>query len=177
MSFDKLDLNLFVAGELEIITASKTKNSEKQGRLDLLKKLMYLSSSYEVSVIRSLYAAVLREVELGHLNWGEEFQYVESAILAKSKIKTKGYSDSFQFRPKPGYTLPKDAPSSAVYNDENIWYCPKFQSNKCSHKSSHVINVKGKSRFAKHVCATCWLTDKKELPHAECSSSCPHQSN
>lgn len=75
MSFDKFDLNLFVAGELEITTASKTKKSEKKGRLDLLKKLMYLSSSYKVSAIKLLYAAVWREVELGHLNWGEEFQY------------------------------------------------------------------------------------------------------
>lgn len=57
MSFDKLDFNLFIAGELEIISDTKTGNSERKGRLELLKKLMYLSNSYEFSTIKSLYAA------------------------------------------------------------------------------------------------------------------------
>ena len=175
MSFDKLDLNLFVAGELEIISSSKTENLERKGRLNLLKKLMYLSSSYEVLVIKSLYAAVLREVELGHLNWGEDFSYVESAVLQKTKMKSKNTSESFQFRPKPAYNLPKEFSSNSSTPEEKIWYCAKYQSNKCSQRSSHVVTVKGKFRMAKHVCATCYLKDKKELSHPECSSACPHQ--
>ena len=58
--------------------------------------------------------------------------------------------------------MPKENSSSAAYEEKN-WYCPKYQSNKCTHKSSHVINVKGEYRFAKHVCATGWLSDKKNL--------------
>lgn len=173
LAFDKLDFNLFVAGELEIISSSKTGSLERKGRIELLKKLMYLSSSFEYQIIKSLYAAVLREVELGHLNWGEDFQYVESAVLQKSKGKYKS-NESFQFRPKPGYSLPKEGSSSPASEDK-VWYCPKYQSNKCSHKSSHVISFKGKSKMAKHVCATCYVTDKKELSHPECSSACPHQ--
>ena len=73
----------------------------------------------------------MREVELGHLDWGEDFQYVESAVLAKSKINVKSGSNSFQFRPKPGYNLLKEGSSSSA-SDEKSWYCPKFQSNKCS---------------------------------------------
>ena len=175
MSFDKLDFNLFVAGELEIISDIKTGNLKRKGRLELLKKLMYLSNSYEFTIVKSLYAAVLREVELGHLDWGEDFSYVESAVLTKNKIKSKGASDSVQFRPKPSYSLPKEISSSSAEN--KVWYCQKFQSNKCSQKTSHAINVKGKSRFAKHMCATCYLADKKELAHPECSTACPHQNN
>ena len=47
-SFDKLDSNLFVAGELEIISDQKTREVERMGRLNLLKKIMYLSTSYEL---------------------------------------------------------------------------------------------------------------------------------
>ena len=175
MSFDKLDFNLFVAGELEIISDIKTGNLERKGRLELLKKLMYLSNSYEFTIVKSLYAAVLREVELGHLDWGEDFSYVESAVLTKNKIKSKGASDSVQFRPKPSYSLPKEISSSSAEN--KVWYCQKFQSNKCSQKTSHAIIVKGKSKFAKHICATCYLADKKELAHPECSTACPQQNN
>ena len=65
LSFDKLDLNMFVAGELEIISDQKTREVERMCRLNLLKKIMYLSSSYEFTVLKSLYAACLREIELG----------------------------------------------------------------------------------------------------------------
>ena len=65
LSFDKLDLNLFVAGELEIISDKKTREVERMGRLNLLKKIMYLSTSYEFTVLKSLNAACLREIELG----------------------------------------------------------------------------------------------------------------
>ena len=51
LSFDKLDLNLFVAGELEIISDQKTREVERMGRLNLLKKIMYLSMSYKFTVL------------------------------------------------------------------------------------------------------------------------------
>ena len=65
LSFEKLDINLFVAGEIEIISDKRTKEIEKNGRMELLKKIMYLSTSYEFTVLKSYYAAVLREIELG----------------------------------------------------------------------------------------------------------------
>ena len=61
MAFDKLDLNLFVAGELEIITGVRTRNKERNGRLDLLKKTMYVTTSYAFPTLKSYYAAVLRD--------------------------------------------------------------------------------------------------------------------
>lgn len=83
VTFDKLDLNLFVAGELEIITDVRTKDKEKDGRLNLLKKIMYLSTSYDFNTLKSYYAAVLREIELGKKSWSDDFQYIEAAILSK----------------------------------------------------------------------------------------------
>jgi hypothetical protein len=64
VSFEKLDFNLFIAGELEIVCSSKISRQEKQGRLNLFKKkLMYLNSSYEFVVTKSLNASKLREIE------------------------------------------------------------------------------------------------------------------
>ena len=94
LSFDKLDLNLFVAGELEIISDKKTREVERMGRLNLLKKIMYLSTSYEFIVLKSLYAACLREIELGKKSWADDFQYIESAILTKHTPKGASRSNS-----------------------------------------------------------------------------------
>jgi hypothetical protein len=69
--------------------SSRTGKSEKEGRLDLLKKLMYLNSSYDYATIKAVYAAILREIELCHGNWSDDFQYVESAVLARHNRKAK----------------------------------------------------------------------------------------
>jgi hypothetical protein len=49
---------------------------KKEGSLNLLKKLMYLNSSYDFSAIKGVYAAILSELELGHDTWSDDFQYV-----------------------------------------------------------------------------------------------------
>ena len=54
LSFEKLDINLFVAGEIEIISDKRTKEIEKNGRMELLKKIMYLSTSYEFAVLNHI---------------------------------------------------------------------------------------------------------------------------
>lgn len=68
VSFENLEFNLFkrVAGKLEIVVSTNTSNAEKEGRLNLLTKLMYLNSSYDYTAFKAVYAAILREIELGH---------------------------------------------------------------------------------------------------------------
>ena len=49
--------------------------------------------------------------------------------------------------------------------------------NKCAHKSTHTLIVKGRMRMAQHIRASCWQKDSKKLEHPECSSACPHSVN
>ena len=60
--------------------------------------------------------------------------------------------------------------------EERVWFCSAYQRNKCNHKSNHMQVVKGKMRLASHICASCWIKDKKKLDHPECSTACPHLS-
>ena len=177
ISYDKLEMNLFVAGELEIISSSRIKKGEKKARISLLKKLMYLSTTYEFVTVKSLYAAIVREIELGHIKWGDDYQYVESAILSRNKEKggLSHNSEKMQLRPKPSYEHPTRA-NTHLAEAPKLFFCAKYQRNKCEFKASHSMVVNGKSKWAKHVCASCWLKDKKELAHPECSSACPHAS-
>jgi hypothetical protein len=161
-----LDLNLFVAGELEIISSSSLGKYEKNSRIDLLKRLMYLCTSYEFSVVRSLYAAILRDIELGHLNWGESFQYIESRILNGHSVKKTNFVKSKNFKSRSEKIDEKST--------DKVWFCSQFQRNKCMQKSPHMMVVKGVMRLAHHICASCWMKDKVKLEHPECSSSCPH---
>ena len=47
MSFEDLEFNLFVTGELEIISGNKISDKEKKGRIKLLKKISYFNELYE----------------------------------------------------------------------------------------------------------------------------------
>jgi hypothetical protein len=170
ITFDKLEWNLFVAGELEIISSPSMQASERKARLELLKKLMYLCSSYDFVVVKNLYAAVLREIELGHLKWGDSYQYVESAILSShvSNVNKK----SMNVRHKT-----EKSRSDTSVTTERVWFCSQFQRNKCQQKAPHITVVKGIARLSQHICASCWIKDKVKLEHPECSSSCPYSTN
>ena len=64
VKFDKLDFKLFLAGEISIIAADDLSESERKGCLDLLKKIIYYSNTYEFKGLKAFYAAWLREIKL-----------------------------------------------------------------------------------------------------------------
>ena len=153
-----------MAGEISIIAADDLSELEKKGRLNLLQKIIYYSNTYEFKGLKAFYAAWLREIELGKRNWSDDPQQIESAILNKYLLKNKGFS---------GFTN-KGSSNKMESGEDKTWFCSEFQRNKCKHKSSHLRVHNGKQKLASHICATCWLKDKKKLEHPECSSSCPH---
>ena len=66
VKFDELQFNLFVAGELEIISNKKIDEIEKTGRIKLLKKISYYTELYEwKGRIQKLYAHIIRQIENG----------------------------------------------------------------------------------------------------------------
>lgn len=170
LSFDKLDLNLFVAGELEIISDRKIKDLERSGRINLLKKIMYLSTSYDFSTLKSFYAACLREIEVGNRTWSDDFSSVETAILQKFVPKARSFS---HFGKKTNYKNKRPV-EGQTEKEGKLWFCPFYQRNKCEHKGNHLKVINGRNHYCQHVCATCWQKDSKKLEHPECSSACPY---
>ena len=162
VKFQDLNFKLLVAGELEILSAEDLSKEERQGRLKLLKKIVYYSSSYEFEGLKAYYAAWLRDIELGIKKWSDDPQEIETPILTKHLLKNKSS------------TFKKISNQGVSQQSDRIWFCSLYQRNKCAHKSTHLQVVKGKQRMATHICATCWQKDKKKLEHPECSSSCPH---
>ena len=167
LKFDDLDFKQFVAGELEIIGEEDLSQTEKAGRLNLLKKIVYYSSTYEFKGLKAFYAAWVRDIERGRKQWSDDPSQIEGAMLSKFLLKnSKGY----QFSRKESTT------HKAEDKEERVWFCSAYQRNKCNHKSNHMQVVKGKMRLASHICASCWIKDKKKLDHPECSTACPHLS-
>ena len=163
VKFQDLNFKSLVAGELELLSAEDLSKEERQGRLRLLKKIVYYSSSYEFEGLKAYYAAWLRDIELGIKKWSDDPHEIETAILTKHLLKNKSS------------TFKKISNQGVSQQSDRIWFCSLYQRNKCAHKSTHLQVVKCKQRMVTHICATCWQKDiKKKLEHLECSSSCPH---
>jgi hypothetical protein len=62
MSFEDLEFNLFVAGELEMISGKKISDNKTKGRIKLLKKISYFYELYEWKGIKKLYAHIIRQI-------------------------------------------------------------------------------------------------------------------
>ena len=173
VTFEQLDFKMFIVGELEIISGDKISKTEKAGRLELLKKIIYYSNAYEFKGLKAFYAAWLREIELGKKSWTDDSGHIEAAILSKHLRSQKGTtSNAGSASSKKDY--------SKASETEKVWFCSQYQRNKCPHKSGHLISsrgTKGQMRWAQHICATCWQKDSVKLEHPECSTSCPHASS
>ena len=150
VSFDKLDMNLFVAGELEII--SSVYKVERKARVELLKWRMYLSSFYDFSVVKNLYAAELIEIELGLKKWGDDFQYVETVVLSSCTSRSHIRHDRAE-------RMLRTKSDRLDGDGDRIWFCKAYQKNKYQAKSPHKLVVRGVMRLAHHMFATCLLKD------------------
>ena len=64
ISFEKLEMNLFIADEPDIISNSKINEVERSGRINLSIRMMYLNTSYDFRTLKSYYDACLNEKEL-----------------------------------------------------------------------------------------------------------------
>ena len=123
VEFMSLDIKMFVTGEIEIVMGTRTPSAEKAGRLKLLRKLMYFANIYEWAVLLSFYAAWMRKIEVGLSTWSDDPSEIETPMLAR-------------------YTLNKtnrinlQVKSSSSRNSEQVWWCPHYNKQQCSARSS-----------------------------------------
>ncbi|CAG2202646.1 unnamed protein product [Mytilus edulis] len=163
-SFKNLDIKLFTAGELEIITSQGISETEKSGILNLLKKITYYSNIYAWKGLLAFYAAWLRKIELGQKSWKDDSTCIEVPVLSPYILsKSESSSGSKTFK------------SDFTKKEEIIWFCTLYNRNRCISKSTpHQINFKGQYKTVLHICAICWKKDNKKFNHPECSNTCPN---
>ena len=158
-SFQELDLRLLVAGELEIISAPNIAPVELSGRLELLKSVVYTEGNLGWGAAKSLYAAVLRKIELGVLGWGDDFSGVSRSVLERSLRKP----DSSRRSTASKSTSPQ------------LYYCRLYQSGKCDNGDSHEDTLpNGRKVTVTHICAACWMRAKRRALHPESDETCPY---
>ncbi|CAH1777340.1 unnamed protein product [Owenia fusiformis] len=161
-----LDFPLFVAGETNIIISKNISASERQGRLNLLSKVAYAyNMKYKWAEIRDFHADVLHSIERGHIGWDDEVQILALRDENLTTPITSSVSTSAS----------SNKSSSESKSLENTYFCRFFSRGECKIKEkNHMGFVNNKSVNVKHICAKCWLHDKKEKEHSEIDKVCPY---
>ena len=116
------------------------------------------------------HAAVLLEIERGHRSWGDNFHMLQNTTLAG------GLLNSQQFRGGPnsfGSAKRSFNSSSGGNEGQGIIFCQDYQNSSCSHVGDHQGEYKGDNRLLKHICARCWLFNRKMAAHPKKSEICP----
>jgi hypothetical protein len=163
IGFDELDLASFVAGELEIALSHRIRKREKDSRLNLLKDLCYLATKKSMGVVKKIYASILNKVEMGKLNWGDDFQPQMQWMLAMDSATVSAkYERKEGFRSKP-------VPAGKAF------WCFSYNKGGCSLPEGHEVPYKGGMAKAGHFCSACYEKEKKRVPHGATSDLCPYK--
>ena len=162
---EELSVPEFCAGYITILeTSSKDK---REHRMAHLKELMYLATKYQWKNVLSYHAACLTEIERGHLSWGDNFQMLQNTTLAGAVLTApnvyKGGSSGLGVRSSAGQSE----------QQRGIVFCKFYQRGTCSQTSDHMGFFDGDRRLLKHICAKCWLVNRKIELHPETSADCP----
>ena len=154
--YEDLSIQEFCAGYSTIIEGIKS-NRMQQFRIEHLKELMYLATRYTWQCVLNYHAACVLEIERGHLRWGDSFQNLQITTLAGGFLQHGQGSGA----------------NGSSQHSSPVVFCKQFQRGTCDEESDHFGELNGQQRYLRHICAKCWLKQRKKAPHPEMDDSCP----
>ena len=142
ISFSQLQFEHYIAGEARTIELC-TEPAQILGRLRLLRRMAYAKlRGYDWILIRKMYAAIVTSIEAGENTWESGFDRFESILYKRIPGRT----------PKERTEIKK-------------WYCREFnRAEGCTKQSPHKgqVGAAGITRTVLHMCAACWMKDKRK---------------
>ena len=150
----------------------------REHRTAHLKEIMYLATKYQWRCVLNYHAAVLLEIERGHLRWGDSFQILQNTTLAGGFLhQNRSAGSNMSSRPVGSISGGSPAPISGPSNgrDEGTSFCRGFQRGTFKQAREHYGWLNGESRLLKHICAKCWLRSRVIANHPETDEKCPHK--
>lgn len=149
VAYDELSIEEFTAGYCAILKSKHLTEVERSECIDHLYDVMYLTMHYEWAAVRRFHAAVLLEIERGHLQWGDSFTYLER----------------HSFHDQPKWNARQKPTQSSPANP--VLFCRDYQREKCHHDNYHFGTIRGNKKWLQHICAKCWITSRTREKHLE----------
>jgi hypothetical protein len=159
IKYEELTTEQFVAGYTSILLNPVVPAAQTKSRTQHLMALMYLAQQYEWHAVLAFHGSVLLEIERGHLSWGDSFTHLETRTLS-GHIKSRHTPSNISRENKDSLRLP-------------TLFCRDYQVGKCQHSADHFGTIRGVRKWLKHICAACWIANKKQEFHQEKTVQCP----
>ena len=159
-TFDTLEYDAFVAGEVKIIQKMfKQEDMEATGRLQVLNLVAHwMCRTKNWGVVKSLYEAIMEEVEMGDETWNSDFTSYEMMLPSPMAVSASQALNS----------------NKEVKRNTEVYWCKGYQTNNCEKSSPHLAQIKPDEPMVQvlHICAFCWgnYHKKKEHMEVECSA-------
>ena len=168
VEFCNLTFEQFVAGETKMIQEG-TDPAQILGRLQLMRRMAYLKlRGFDWSLVRKMYAAILRAIETKELKWSDPVDRYENMLYRKLGTNSGTYT---------GKTRDHKEDKNPQHNKK--WFCRDWNRDGCTkaapHKAAFGSGQNTVYRQVLHMCAACYLKDKQVKDHTETSDACPHK--
>ena len=177
-SFDDLPLNIFAAGEIELILRT-TNETERIARLKVLLMCLYHSQFLEVGEIREQYDVVMKGIERRELFWADGLaDKLDRALDRRARVldkesKNKASVQKIKVKPES-----KTDSKSKTKQQDNFVYCMDYNKGLCTEGGNHLGRFAGRENVLKHhVCRKCFTEKGVKVGHPEIDDRCPIKRN
>ena len=168
--YRQLDMRNLVAGDLNIVCDCRVSVREREARLRLLGDVNFYSAHYQWPALLKLHAAVLLEVDKGHMEWGDDYSRLEQQMLMPFPlVKSKT-----ERRSEKGPSTGVKATNGGGKNEDRVLYCAEYQNEACYIHNDHGGQFFGQSALCQPICAVCWKRSKVRAHHQASCTECPH---
>ena len=150
--YDNLSLAEFAARFACILRLPSLSATQRDAHTEHFTTLMYLATQVSWPAICSLHAAVLFEIECGHLRCFHSFAHLEARLLHGQANQSRSTS------------APVTKPPATIQ------FCKAFQTGSCSSNKDHYGFIRNERKWVQHICAKCWLTKQEVQGHPENSN-------
>ena len=94
---------------------------------------------------------------------------LKSTVLAGSSLLSQNNGGS------SGRSSASGAGGFNSNKPESVVFCKNYQRGTCQQSRDHFGPFYGENRLLKHICANCWLKDKKFAAHPDTADECPYK--
>ena len=178
MAFDDLPLNIFAAGEIELILSTRSE-AEKLARLKVLLICLYHSQFLEMEEIREQYDVIMKRVERGELHWTDNLpDKIDRAMDRRARLTEKSNLVMVKQSTSKSKKIKKNKEERPIVkvNSEEFIYCMKYNKGDCLEGNTHTGKFMGRENVLKHhVCRRCFIEKGVKVGHAQIDDRCPYR--
>ena len=169
--YKNLDMRLLSAGEINICNLAEVSGKEKSARLKLLGDIMFNSAYYQWQALLRFHAAVLTEVELGNMCWGDDYYRLEQQMLMPFPLVKERIEKKVE---KQGKGREGARGGQGANAERPPIFCGDYQRGECSQGSSHHGWFFGSRVMLHHICSKCLKCSNTRVQHPSTNTDCPN---